>query len=352
MANRIKIRRDTSNNWTASQAANSALPLLEQGEIGFEIDSNKIKIGNGISKWNDLPYLTDNILPPNARGFLKNIGNGSLTWEPFPTLSIVATTGSYSDLIDKPSLFSGNYIDLDNKPTLSIVAATGNYSDLIDKPSLFSGNYIDLDNKPTLSIVAATGNYSDLINKPTLFSGNYIDLTNKPTLSIVAATGNYSDLINKPTLFSGNYIDLTNKPTLSIVATTGNYSDLINKPTLFSGNYIDLTNKPTLSIVATTGNYSDLINKPTLFSGNYIDLTNKPEIPRDVNELSDIDQLLPSTLLRNLETTIEDILFFDFGSILTRTARNKLEWIIHQTDIDNGTIYNPANINYDAGTLI
>lgn len=32
-------------------------------------------------------------------------------------LAVVATTGSYNDLIDKPSLFSGSYVDLTNKPT-------------------------------------------------------------------------------------------------------------------------------------------------------------------------------------------------------------------------------------------
>ncbi|NBQ97394.1 MAG: hypothetical protein EBU12_04030, partial [Microbacteriaceae bacterium] len=37
-----------------------------------------------------------------------------------------------------------------------------------------------------LATVATTGSYSDLTNKPTLFSGSYNDLTNKPTLATVA----------------------------------------------------------------------------------------------------------------------------------------------------------------------
>jgi hypothetical protein len=44
----------------------------------------------------------------------------------------VATTGSYTDLANRPSLFSGSYNDLTNKP------------------SLFSGSYTDLTNKPTI----------------------------------------------------------------------------------------------------------------------------------------------------------------------------------------------------------
>lgn len=113
-----------------------------------------------------------------------------------PNLATVATTGSYNDLNNKPTLFSGNYNDLTNMPTL------------------FDGNYNSLTNKPNLATVATTGSYNDLSNKPTLFSGNYNDLTNKPNL------------------FDGNYNSLTNKPNLATVATTGNYTDLTNKPTI------------------------------------------------------------------------------------------------------------------------
>ena len=56
------------------------------------------------------------------------------------------------------------------------VATSGSYDDLADKPTLFSGVYDDLSGKPTLF----SGAYDDLSGKPTLFSGDYQDLTNKP----------------------------------------------------------------------------------------------------------------------------------------------------------------------------
>jgi hypothetical protein len=61
-----------------------------------------------------------------------------------------------------------------------------------------SGSYADLTNKPTLF----SGSYADLTNKPTLFSGAYADLTGKPSLASVATSGSYADLSNKPTLAS------------------------------------------------------------------------------------------------------------------------------------------------------
>lgn len=52
MANRIQIRRDTSKRWTEIN------PLLMEGEIGWETDTRKAKMGDGINNWNDLPYIT------------------------------------------------------------------------------------------------------------------------------------------------------------------------------------------------------------------------------------------------------------------------------------------------------
>lgn len=87
------------------------------------------------------------------------------------------------------------------------------------------------------------------------------------------------------------------------------------------------------------------------FSGDYNDLRNKPDIPTDVIELSDNNNLLKPAFVQELQSTISDLLPFDFGTITNRTVRNRLEWLLHQADIDNGTIISPANVDYDAGTL-
>lgn len=53
MARRIQLRRDTAANWSATN------PTLAQGEIGFDLTNNKIKIGTGSTVWNSLPYFDD-----------------------------------------------------------------------------------------------------------------------------------------------------------------------------------------------------------------------------------------------------------------------------------------------------
>ena len=50
MAVQVQLRNDTAVNWLAEN------PLLAQGEIGLELDTNRQKIGNGIDEWSDLPY--------------------------------------------------------------------------------------------------------------------------------------------------------------------------------------------------------------------------------------------------------------------------------------------------------
>ena len=53
MATKIQVRRDTSANWT------SANPTLFSGEIGFETNTGKFKIGNGSTVWSSLDYFLD-----------------------------------------------------------------------------------------------------------------------------------------------------------------------------------------------------------------------------------------------------------------------------------------------------
>ena len=48
---RIRLRRDTAANWTAEN------PVLLLGEVGFETDTRKLKLGDGTTAWNSLLYV-------------------------------------------------------------------------------------------------------------------------------------------------------------------------------------------------------------------------------------------------------------------------------------------------------
>jgi major tropism determinant Mtd-like protein len=52
MSYQIQLRRDTAANWT------SVNPILAQGEMGYEMNDDKLKIGDGVTAWTGLPYTS------------------------------------------------------------------------------------------------------------------------------------------------------------------------------------------------------------------------------------------------------------------------------------------------------
>ena len=115
-----------------------------------------------------------------------------------------------------------------------------------------------------LAKVATSGSYTDLSNKPTIPRPTTIDSALSPTstnsvqnkvvtekfnsLSTVATTGSYNDLKNKPNI----------PPVITIDSTlSANSTNPVQ-------NKVVTTKFNSLSTVATTGSYTNLSNKPTI----------------------------------------------------------------------------------------
>jgi hypothetical protein len=47
-----QARTDTSSSWS------SLNPILAKGQSGYEINTGKLKIGDGTTSWNNLGYVT------------------------------------------------------------------------------------------------------------------------------------------------------------------------------------------------------------------------------------------------------------------------------------------------------
>ena len=129
---------------------------------------------------NDTIYLTGGSFVKLPAGFDGDYN--SLTNR--PNLAPVATSGNYSDLNGKPNLApvatSGNYNDLNDLPTIpnvptdvSVFNNDAGYITAADVPAQVNADW------------NATTGVAKILNKPTLFSGNYNDLTNKPTIPTV-----------------------------------------------------------------------------------------------------------------------------------------------------------------------
>jgi hypothetical protein len=67
---RILLRRDTSSNWTSGNA------VLASGEVGYETNTGKFKIGNGSTAWTSLGYsIASNI----SSAVLNDLGDVTIT---------------------------------------------------------------------------------------------------------------------------------------------------------------------------------------------------------------------------------------------------------------------------------
>jgi hypothetical protein len=130
------------------------------------------------------------------------------------SLSTVAFTGSYTDLVSKPVVYStgSSAPSSPNAGDRWLHADTGvEYTYIIDDnssqwvettaASLYNADYNLMSNKPTLATVATSGSYTDLVNKPSFAtvatSGSYTDLSNKPTIpSLPSQTGNAGKVLS------------------------------------------------------------------------------------------------------------------------------------------------------------
>lgn len=111
MATRMQQRRGTATQWTSSN------PILNAGEIGFESDTNKFKIGDGTNHWDDLTYFVD--LDSLAVQSLSGTAN---------QITATGVSGAYTLSLPNAVTFPGS-VTLNADPSSSMQAATKQYVD-------------------------------------------------------------------------------------------------------------------------------------------------------------------------------------------------------------------------------
>jgi len=78
---KILLRNDTATNWSTEN------PVLGKGEVGIEINTNKFKIGDGITAWNSLNYAGTVVSGSATNGHITIDGTDTTVY----TLPIGAT---------------------------------------------------------------------------------------------------------------------------------------------------------------------------------------------------------------------------------------------------------------------
>lgn len=163
-----------------------------------------------------------------------------------PSFASVATSGSYNDLADRPVLPA----PYDDSALSGRVSALENAGFLTEHQDI-SGKA----NIADLSAVATSGSYNDLSDQPTIpeayddtaIQAALAGKADASSLANVATSGSYNDLGDKPTIPEA-YDDSALAARIAAVETTlpnkANSADLANVAT--SGSYNDLGDKPTI----------------------------------------------------------------------------------------------------------
>lgn len=72
-----RLKRGTAARWAELN------PVLEQGEPGYVYDQNKLKIGDGFTPWNALPYIEgkSEIVNAASRDGFPRIGDATVIYK-------------------------------------------------------------------------------------------------------------------------------------------------------------------------------------------------------------------------------------------------------------------------------
>ena len=208
----------TFPNKAGTIALTSDLPTVNNATLTIQKNGTTVKTFTANASSN----VTANITVPtktsdltNDSGFLDSVAWGDVTGK--PTFATVATSGSYNDL--------------SNKPTIPAAQVQSNWT----QTTTTAVDYIK--NKPTLATVATSGSYNDLSNKPTIPTVNNATLTIQKNGSTVKtftanASSNVTANITVPTATS----ELTNDSGFVNSTAIAGKQDLLT-----AGDHINIT---------------------------------------------------------------------------------------------------------------
>ena len=174
MSDRVQFRRDTKARWSEVN------PILMEGEMGLEIDTNNIKMGDGVHAWNELEYGVGIENITSEVGDSENLAaSQKLVTYKFNDLSILSDNGNWQ--LIKPNqnlvghLYEYGYV-LENGDIFSEIENHSNHvlSSLIP---IKAGITYELNSTATDG--ARPGVFLD-------YKGNVISVIAKGTTSIIA----------------------------------------------------------------------------------------------------------------------------------------------------------------------
>lgn len=153
-SNQVQVRRATAATWTSTN------PTLAAGEIGFETDTNKFKIGTGSAVWTALSYGAGSVSSITAG---TGLSGGTIT-----TSGTIAIDSTVATLTGTQTLTNKTLTD--PVVTESVNAQTGTtytpvLADAAKMITLSNASAITVTLPPASSVAYAAGSKIDFIQK-------------------------------------------------------------------------------------------------------------------------------------------------------------------------------------------
>jgi len=272
-------------------------------------------------------------------GVAQTISEKAVELPPYPTSLPASDVYTWAKQPTKPSY---SYSEITNKPSFATVATSGSYDDLLDKPTIPDAqiqsdwNQTDdtakdyIKNKPTSLPASDVHAWAKTENKPSYTLDEVSDGSTRklPTkVSDLTNDAGYTTnvgTVTGVTVGSTAYTPSSGVVTIPAYPTTLPASDVYDwakaasKPTYA---YSEITDKPTFATVATSGSYADLSNKPsipTALSDLSDDSTHRLVTDTKIGNWDDVYGVVPSAAY-NIGNELADKAFVN-SSIATATA--------------------------------
>ena len=362
MATKLQIRNDSSENWLEVN------PILDMAEIGYETTTNKIKVGDGMTAWKDLPYLKGESY--NDTAIKQEISSIKTTLEEKADKESVYTKEEIEELkyIDEEELASKNYMErnealdkfntkeeiqlmleqyvpttrtINLKPLNANIVLTAEDVNALPSSTSIPTKVSDLENDSGFlsSVPAEYVTETELKAKGYATTSDVNDMLNakadKDSLATVATSGSYNDLEDKPVIPSEYVLPIASSSQLGGIK-VGSGLAISGDGTLSSTtsggttDYTALSNKPQINSVELSGNKS-LDDLGIQAKGEYAlksELANKADtsaIPTKVSQLQNDSNFLTSVPAEYVTETELNGKGFITESELNETYATKVE---------------------------
>jgi hypothetical protein len=171
MTSRLQNRRDTAANWTSNN------PTLAAGEIGYETDTGKLKIGNGSTAWTSLGYTQNGTVTSITAG--TGLSGGTITSTGTIAIDSTVVTLSGGQTLTNKTLTTPVISSITNTGTLTLPTSTDTLVGRATTDTLSNKILLAPEERTTVSATAATGTINfDAVTQGVLYytsnaSGNW-----------------------------------------------------------------------------------------------------------------------------------------------------------------------------------